>query len=38
MNCIFCKIIKGELPSYKLAENECFLAIMAYTPYPRAMY
>ena len=32
MNCIFCKIIKGELPSYKLAENERFLAIMDIYP------
>ena len=29
-NCIFCKIIKGELPSYKIYEDEyvlCFLDI-----------
>lgn len=30
MDCIFCKIIKGELPSYTLYENDyvkCFLNI-----------
>ena len=27
-NCIFCKIIKGEIPYYKIAENEDYLAFL----------
>jgi histidine triad (HIT) family protein len=27
-NCIFCKIIKGEIPAYKIAENDKFLAFL----------
>ena len=27
-NCIFCNIVKGEIPSYKITENEDFLAIL----------
>ena len=27
-NCVFCKIIDGELPSFKIDENEKFLAIL----------
>ncbi len=27
-NCIFCKIIKGELPSYKVYEDDRFIAIL----------
>lgn len=27
-NCIFCKIIKGELPSYKIYEDDNFIAIL----------
>jgi len=31
-NCLFCKIIKGELPSYKIWENERFLAFLDINP------
>ncbi len=31
-NCIFCKIIKGELPSYKIYEDNEFLAILDIKP------
>jgi len=27
-NCIFCKIINGEIPSYKVYEDQDFLAIL----------
>src|SRR4030042_5676983 len=27
-NCIFCKIVRGEIPSYKIGENGKFLAIL----------
>ena len=27
-DCIFCKIVKGEIPSYKIAENDKFLAFL----------
>lgn len=27
-NCIFCKIVRGELPSYKIAENDKFIAFL----------
>ncbi len=27
-NCIFCKIIKGEMPSYKLYEDDQFIVIL----------
>ena len=27
-DCIFCKIIKGEIPSYKIYENECVYAFL----------
>ncbi len=26
--CIFCKIVKGDIPSYKIAENDKFLAFL----------
>ena len=32
MDCIFCKIVKGEMPGYKVAENEHFLAILDIYP------
>jgi histidine triad (HIT) family protein len=32
MDCLFCKIIKGELPSYKVYEDENFLAFLDITP------
>ena len=28
MDCIFCKITKGEIPSYKLYENDDLIAIL----------
>ncbi|MCK9368635.1 HIT domain-containing protein [Candidatus Dojkabacteria bacterium] len=27
-NCIFCKIVKGDIPSFKIYEDENFLAIL----------
>ncbi len=27
-DCIFCKIVKGEIPSYKIAEDDEFLAFL----------
>jgi histidine triad (HIT) family protein len=32
MDCIFCKIIKGELPSYKVYEDDKFLAFLSIHP------
>lgn len=34
-NCIFCKIVKGELPSYKIYEDKDFLAFL--DVYPRTL-
>jgi histidine triad (HIT) family protein len=31
-NCIFCKIIKGEIPSYKVYENEKVIVILDINP------
>ncbi|MBI4225766.1 HIT domain-containing protein [Candidatus Roizmanbacteria bacterium] len=31
-NCIFCKIIKGELPSYKVYDDKDFLAFLDIFP------
>ncbi len=31
-NCLFCKIIKGEIPSYKVYENEHTLAFLDINP------
>ncbi|MCL2703504.1 MAG: HIT family protein [Defluviitaleaceae bacterium] len=31
-NCIFCKIINGELPAYKIWENEYFIAMLDINP------
>ncbi len=31
-NCIFCKIVKGEIPSHKVYENENFLAFLSIEP------
>lgn len=31
-NCIFCKIIKGEIPSYKVRENDEFYAFLDAAP------
>ena len=27
-DCIFCKIVKGEIPAFKIAENDDFLAFL----------
>ncbi len=32
MNCIFCKIIAGEIPAYKVYESENVLAFLDITP------
>jgi len=32
MNCIFCKIVKGEIPSYKIYEDKDFLAFLDINP------
>ena len=32
MSCIFCKIVKGELPSYKVYEDENVLAFLDIAP------
>lgn len=34
-NCIFCKIVKGELPSYKLFEDELFFGLLDIFPRTR---
>jgi len=31
-NCIFCKIIKGEIPSYKVFENDKVIVILDINP------
>jgi len=31
-NCIFCKIVKGQIPSYKVYEDENFLAFLDIHP------
>ncbi len=31
-NCIFCKIVRGEIPSYKVYEDENFLAFLDINP------
>lgn len=31
-NCIFCKIIKGDIPSYKLYEDELVIAFLDVNP------
>ncbi len=36
-SCIFCKIIKGEIPSFKIWENKEFLAILDINPNTRGM-
>jgi histidine triad (HIT) family protein len=32
MDCIFCKIVKGEIPSYKVYEDENFFAFLDIAP------
>jgi len=31
-NCIFCKIVKGEIPAHKVYEDENFLAVLDIHP------
>lgn len=31
-DCIFCKIIKGEIPSYKIYEDESFISFLDINP------
>ncbi len=31
-NCVFCKIVKGEIPSYKVYEDKNFLAFLDINP------
>lgn len=31
-NCIFCKIVKGEIPSYKIYEDDQFFAFLDINP------
>lgn len=31
-DCIFCKIVKGEIPSYKVYEDENFMAFLDINP------
>ena len=33
MDCVFCKIIKGELPSYKVHENDKFYSFLSIAPH-----
>ena len=33
MDCIFCKIVKGEIPSYKLYEDDNVMAFLDVNPY-----
>ena len=33
MDCIFCKIINGDIPSYKLYEDETIMAFLDVNPY-----
>lgn len=35
-NCIFCKIIKGEIPSYKVYEDRNFIAFLDINPQVKA--
>lgn len=37
MDCIFCKIIKGEIPSAKIFEDEKFVAILDINPNTKGM-
>ena len=33
MDCIFCKIVKGEIPSYKIYEDDKIMAFLDINPY-----
>jgi histidine triad (HIT) family protein len=32
MDCIFCKIVKGEIPSFKVSEDDNYLAFLSIAP------
>lgn len=32
MDCVFCKIVKGEIPSFKVSEDENYLAFLSIAP------
>jgi histidine triad (HIT) family protein len=34
-NCIFCKIVKGEIPTYKVYEDENFFAFLDINPHTK---
>ena len=34
-DCIFCKIVKGEVPSYKIYENADVFAFLDINPYAK---
>lgn len=36
-NCIFCKLVKGEIPSYKIYEDKDFIAILDLFPNTKGM-
>ena len=33
MDCIFCKIVKGDIPSYKIYEDDKIMAFLDINPY-----
>lgn len=33
MDCVFCKIVKGDIPSYKLYEDDVVMAFLDINPY-----
>ena len=33
MDCIFCKILNGEIPSYKIYEDDMIMAFLDINPY-----
>ena len=33
MDCIFCKIVRGEIPSYKVFEDDLIMAFLDVNPY-----
>ncbi|MBS1551572.1 MAG: HIT domain-containing protein [Bacteroidetes bacterium] len=36
-NCVFCKVVSGEFPSYKIYENDKFLAVLDLYPNVKGM-
>jgi len=37
-DCVFCKIVKGELPSYKLYEDDRFIAFLDIKPLTKGYF